>query len=295
MIARASSGSRSSISSVEPLMSANNAVTVLRSPSIASEVCRSGAMRTPPVTSAADGLPLSATASVPSALPQSAQNFAPSALSELQFEQRFDSGLPHSAQNFLPGIPSVPHFEQRILRSPLIEQSLGTLQIDGVETFGEPTIDFREHRARLVALTPLVEQPREACRRAQLPRFGFLTPRDLDRPPKALLGFCSDLRTGDRAARERQYSLEAMKFGLNTSLAGSFRSSQRFRYCRKPVFHPPKSDAPIGERRTVTGLRQLRTVGAHRGEAFVQLRDALSSLTADNQRRTPEANPKRRH
>src|SRR5713101_3269472 len=275
-MARASSGSRCRINSVEPLMSANNAVTVLRSPSTASEICRSGAIRTPPSAPAANGLPSSTPTSLPSSRPQSAQNFEPGAFSELQFEQRFDSGLPHSAQNFLPGIPSVPHFEQRILRSPLIEQSLGTLQIDGVETFGEPTIDFREHRARL-------------------PRFGFLTPRDLDRPPKALLGFCSDLRTGDRAARERQYSLEAMKFGLNTSLAGSFRSSQRFRYCRKPVFHPPKSDAPLGERRKVTGLRQLRTVGAHRGEAFVQLRDALSSLTADNQRRTPEANPKRRH
>jgi hypothetical protein len=33
MIARATSGSRFSINSVEPLMSANNAVTVLRSPS----------------------------------------------------------------------------------------------------------------------------------------------------------------------------------------------------------------------------------------------------------------------
>ena len=37
MIARASSGSRSSINSVEPLMSANSAVTVLRSPSIVVE------------------------------------------------------------------------------------------------------------------------------------------------------------------------------------------------------------------------------------------------------------------
>jgi hypothetical protein len=37
MIARASSGSRSRISSVEPLMSANNAVTVLRSPSSVGE------------------------------------------------------------------------------------------------------------------------------------------------------------------------------------------------------------------------------------------------------------------
>ena len=68
----------------------------------------------PSAAKAADGLPPSATTSEPSALPQSAQNFAPGALSELHFEQRFESGLPHSAQNFLPGIPSVPHFEQRI-------------------------------------------------------------------------------------------------------------------------------------------------------------------------------------
>src|SRR5229473_1585562 len=112
-IARASSGSRSRINSVEPLISANSAVTVLRSPSIVSEACRAGAMRTPPAASA-DGLPPAVAASLPSALPQSTQNFAPGGLSELQFEQRFESGLPHSAQNFLPGIPSVPHFEQRI-------------------------------------------------------------------------------------------------------------------------------------------------------------------------------------
>ena len=47
-IARASSGSRSSINSIEPLMSANSAVTVLRSPSTAGAACfgliRSGSM-----------------------------------------------------------------------------------------------------------------------------------------------------------------------------------------------------------------------------------------------------------
>src|ERR1700730_2647368 len=150
IIARASSGSMSRIISVESLISANNAVTVLRSPSIVSEVCRSGAMRTPPSAFARDGLPPSATKSVPSALPQSAQNFAPGALSALQFEQRFDSGLPHSAQNFLPGIPSVPHFQQRILRSQLLEQRLGLLQIARVEALGEPAIDLREHCERLL-------------------------------------------------------------------------------------------------------------------------------------------------
>ena len=59
---------------------------------------------------------LAATApDAPSAVPQSAQNFAPAALSALQFGQRFAKGLPHSAQNFLPGIASVPHFVQRIV------------------------------------------------------------------------------------------------------------------------------------------------------------------------------------
>src|SRR6266849_3548014 len=167
IIARASSGSRSRINSVEPLISANSAVTVLRSPSIVSEVCSSDPMRTPSAAFAAEGLPPSATTSVPSALPQSAQNFAPGALSELHFEQRFESGLPHSAQNFLPGIPSVPHFEQRILCSQLVEQRLGISQVGGVEAFGEPAVDFGEHRARLVATTLLCEQPRETHGSAQ--------------------------------------------------------------------------------------------------------------------------------
>ncbi len=85
-----------------------------------------------------------------------------------------------------------------------------------------------------------------------------------------------------------------MKFGINISLAGSFRSSQRFRYCRKPVFHPPKSDAPLGERRTVNRLPKLRTEGTHGGEAFAQLLDPFFSLTADDQRRAANANPIRK-
>jgi hypothetical protein len=44
MMARASSGSRSSISSIEPLMSAKSAVTVLRSPSRAAELSASDAV-----------------------------------------------------------------------------------------------------------------------------------------------------------------------------------------------------------------------------------------------------------
>src|SRR6266849_3379266 len=97
-------------------MSANSAVTVLRSPSIVSEVCRSDAMRPLPAASAADALRPFAPTGVPSALPQSAQNFPPDALSEL-----------------------------------LVEQRLCGRQVGGSEAVGEPAEDLGEHRARCVA------------------------------------------------------------------------------------------------------------------------------------------------
>src|SRR5271167_54088 len=86
-IARASSGSRSRISSVEPLMSANNAVTVLRSPSgSASAAADTGeGAEGPPVFSAA----------------------------------------PHAPQNLKRGELSLPHLGQRLRRSdPQLPQNL---------------------------------------------------------------------------------------------------------------------------------------------------------------------------
>jgi hypothetical protein len=63
---------------------------------------------------AADSMGVDRTAVALSEVPQSAQNFAPEALSEPHFEHRFDKGLPHWAQNLLPALPSVPQFVQRI-------------------------------------------------------------------------------------------------------------------------------------------------------------------------------------
>jgi hypothetical protein len=71
--------------------------------------------------------------------------------------QRAFRGAPHSAQNFRPARFSVPHFEQRILRTPLVEQRLGVFEIGGIEAFGEPAVDFGEHRARVVATALLRE------------------------------------------------------------------------------------------------------------------------------------------
>src|SRR5271156_3171665 len=108
-MARASSGSRSCSSSVEPLISANSAVTVLRSPSRFSEAGAS-------LTRIGESLDFfaSAAAGVVNGAPQSSQNFAVGALSAPHFAQRLANGVPHSGQNFLPEVLSVPHFEQRI-------------------------------------------------------------------------------------------------------------------------------------------------------------------------------------
>src|SRR5208282_293730 len=104
-IARASSGSRSCSSSVEPLISANNAVTVLRSPSRFSpsgvSVSRVGAEAGCLVAG-----------EVPSAVPHSPQNLLPAGFSAPHLRQRFASGVPQSPQNFLPAGFSIPHFEQ---------------------------------------------------------------------------------------------------------------------------------------------------------------------------------------
>ncbi len=98
-IARASSGSRSRINSVEPLMSANNAVTVLRSPSKPSAVCRSALTSTRGIFPTAAGLGDEAGAPAPKAPPHFRQKLASKGFTVLQEEHRFSTLLPHFMQN----------------------------------------------------------------------------------------------------------------------------------------------------------------------------------------------------
>src|SRR5271168_3764701 len=109
MIARASSGSRSCSSSVEPLISANSAVTVLRSPSRFSEAGVSATRIGESFDCFAE-----AAGGCPSGAPHSPQKRLSAGLSAPHFGQRFASGAPQSPQNFLPAGFSVLQFEQRI-------------------------------------------------------------------------------------------------------------------------------------------------------------------------------------
>jgi hypothetical protein len=85
-----------------------------------------------------------------------------------------------------------------------IEQYLGVFEIGRVEPFGEPDVDFREHRARFIATALLGQQAGEMYSSAQLPLFGLLMRCNLDRLSKAR--FCFIFGIGFRL-REQQTPL----------------------------------------------------------------------------------------
>src|SRR5208282_1664619 len=115
-IARASSGSRSCSSSVEPLISANSAVTVLRSPSIAKGAGLSSVTRMPEEFGAA-AFKGAALAVALKALPHCAQNLATGGFSKPHCAHRRLIGVAHSMQNFAPSGFSAEQFWQRIVDS----------------------------------------------------------------------------------------------------------------------------------------------------------------------------------
>src|SRR6516165_4882962 len=112
MTARASSGSSSRISSVDPLMSANSAVTVLRSPLTASDVGAESLRRTL-LSLGGAGAAFGSGSRI--AAPHSPQNFSPGSMGAPHFGHEATSGVPQLVQNLRPSRLSLPHFEQRIL------------------------------------------------------------------------------------------------------------------------------------------------------------------------------------
>src|ERR1700688_3227466 len=118
MTARASSGSSSSISSVERLMAANKAGTVLRSPSSAAASAEgwSGATCTPEADPGCDEFTAAASAPLFSRVPHLPQKSDVGGFSALHFAQGLASAFPHFAQKLLADGLSIPHFEQRIVR-----------------------------------------------------------------------------------------------------------------------------------------------------------------------------------
>src|SRR6266852_7431702 len=106
-IVRATSGSRSRINSVEPLISANSAVTLLRSPSTG---CGPSIARTVVDDLGRSGIGDPGTSSVV----HCPQNLNPVGFSKRQLGQTSASAAVHCPQNFIPSGLSKPHLEHRI-------------------------------------------------------------------------------------------------------------------------------------------------------------------------------------
>src|SRR5712692_3598721 len=133
-MARASSGSMSSIRSIEPLMSANRAVTVLRSPSIASVASLSAA--TLICDPGEEAVAETSTFAEPTEVPHFLQNRAPGLTGALQAGQTNSSFAPHPSQNEASEGLSWLHFTQSIgLATDLLEQRLGVSEVGGIEAF----------------------------------------------------------------------------------------------------------------------------------------------------------------
>src|SRR5262249_8474196 len=113
-IARASSGSRSCINSIEPLISANSAVTVLPSSSTVVEAPLHSAVIGMSGVPQENSSKLAVALLAESAHPQSPQNRLLGGIGVPHLEQRFASGAPQSPQNCLLGRFSPSHLEQRI-------------------------------------------------------------------------------------------------------------------------------------------------------------------------------------
>src|SRR5208282_4454512 len=71
-----------------------------------------------------------------------------------------------------------------------VEQSLGLLQVERVEAFLEPAMDWSEKLARLRPPAPIAPESRHAHRRTEFPRLRPLLPRDRKRPVEIGFRLC---------------------------------------------------------------------------------------------------------
>src|SRR5216684_5851138 len=121
-------------------MSANNAVTVLRSPSSASGAA---SRFTRIAERSGSALIVDAAVATPSVVPHSPQNLKGAVFSAPHLGHLTAKGSPHSPQNFRPLGFSDPHFEQRIHAPARTKRATTCIS---------PSVGLREGRLQYVPL-----------------------------------------------------------------------------------------------------------------------------------------------
>src|SRR3984893_4663408 len=197
-IARASSGSRSRINSVEPLMSANSAVTVLRSPSIVRAASgHSAATRASEADSGVDAVAPPETALSISGAPHLPQKLEDGGFSALHFAHDLVRTFPHCAQKLLPGVLFVPHFVQRTGVPPTGRMALLYHRAPRSNSRNPPETFERFHTSHNINRAKPASFYRGRCRTSQrvhvlsLSLNSFTYSGDTTLKPAVVLGRCN--------------------------------------------------------------------------------------------------------
>src|SRR5438093_3107804 len=69
-----------------------------------------------------------------------------------------------------------------------MQERAGVAEVEGVEAFAKPGVDWGEFRARFVSPASVGQQARQAQRRAQLERSLLAPPRQVNRRTEVTLG-----------------------------------------------------------------------------------------------------------
>src|SRR4029079_15017317 len=111
------------------------------------------------------------------------------------------------------------------LRRQLLQQGLRLLQIARIEPFREPPVNRSKQFVRLLPLTLVAPEAREAQGGAQLKRFRFLVPATIQRPLKPHFAISFFL------THAQQLAAQAAQLGLPPSFAAGLNEGQCSRSC----------------------------------------------------------------
>jgi len=166
-----------------------------------------------------------------------------------------------------------------------IEQRLGVFQIGGIEALSEPAVDFGEHCTCFVAVILLREQAGKARRGAELPRFGALLARNLNRSLKASLSFSGV----GIVLLQQQLAFEPMRLSLIVTVFMFICGGQRLRQGTQPIVEAARFHAGLGQQTKRTLIRVHTLALSRDGSTLVVGGDFLHLGTA------PASDPGKNH
>ena len=170
------------------------------------------------------------------------------------------------------------------------QQSLGLLEVERIEAFGEPTADPCEEILGFASLAALGPEPGERGCGAELEGPGLLIARDRDSRSKASLAS----RNVCRIAPEQQLAPQAMQLGLVEAFRPFPHDAECLVENREPLIDAVRFVTCFGDQGEETWLPEPGACRSEIGQPLPHLHDALVRFpSALDQRPTVQDGPHR--